>query len=102
MKYPLNAVRIHHFRSIRDCTLRHLRQINILIGRPNTGKTNILDALTLLAIPELTNRTDIELKHVLRAQTPEELFFMKGSTQYANVTSNRAECAYYNTAKNLH
>jgi hypothetical protein len=92
MKYPINAVHIHHFRSIRDCTLMDLRQINILIGRPNTGKTNILEALTLLAIPDMTNRTDLELKDFLRAQTPKELFFTKGPAQYAIVTSNRGEC----------
>jgi hypothetical protein len=91
-EYPFNAVHIHHFRSVGDCTLKDLRQINVLIGRPNTGKTNIIDALTLLGIPELTDRTDMELKHLLRAETPEELFFLKGTTQYANVTSNRSEC----------
>lgn len=93
MNVPLKDVHIHHFRSIRDCSLTDLRQINVLIGRPNTGKTNIIDAVTLFAIPELTNRTDLKLKHVIRAHTPEELFLIKNQTQYARVTSNRVGCA---------
>lgn len=70
-----------------------MRQINVLIGRPNTGKTNILDAVKLFALPQLTDRFDVDLKEALRAQTPQELFLIKDSViQYASVSSNRAEC----------
>ena len=44
----INELEIHNFKSIKDLTLP-CKRFNIFIGEPNTGKSNILEALGLLS-----------------------------------------------------
>ena len=39
---------IRNFKSLREVTL-NLRRINVLIGPPNSGKSNIIDAMAILS-----------------------------------------------------
>jgi len=45
----IRSFHIKRFRGIRECCLENLGQINILIGRNNSGKSSILEALYLLS-----------------------------------------------------
>ncbi|MHC1591282.1 MAG: AAA family ATPase [Candidatus Helarchaeales archaeon] len=47
----IDHVEISNFKSIRNIKF-DCKKINILIGEPNTGKSNILEALSLLSFPE--------------------------------------------------
>jgi hypothetical protein len=40
-------INISHFRGIKQGTLKDLEQVNLLVGRNNTGKSTVLEALTL-------------------------------------------------------
>ena len=42
----INTLEINRFKSIKSLTL-DCRKINLFIGEPNTGKSNILEALGL-------------------------------------------------------
>ena len=42
----INTLEINRFKSIKSLTL-NCRKINLFIGEPNTGKSNILEALGL-------------------------------------------------------
>ena len=44
----VRRLEIRHFKSIRELTL-DCRRINLFIGEPNTGKSNILESLGLLS-----------------------------------------------------
>jgi AAA15 family ATPase/GTPase len=44
----LSRLSIKNFKSIRDLEF-HARRVNIFIGEPNTGKTNIIEAMALLS-----------------------------------------------------
>ena len=44
----INELEIHNFKSIKDLTLP-CKRFNIFIGEPNTGKSNILEALGLVS-----------------------------------------------------
>lgn len=44
----INELEIHNFKSIKDLTLP-CKRFNLFIGEPNTGKSNILEALGLLS-----------------------------------------------------
>jgi predicted ATPase len=46
----LNKVHIQNFKSIKDCEFNPKR-INVLIGEPNSGKSNLLEGLSLLNPP---------------------------------------------------
>lgn len=44
----INSLRIRNFKSIKDLEL-DCKRINLFIGKPNTGKSNILETLELLS-----------------------------------------------------
>lgn len=48
----LDSFTIGAFRGLRDLTLDHLGCINLLVGKNNSGKTSVLEALAIFAQPE--------------------------------------------------
>jgi ABC-type Na+ transport system ATPase subunit NatA len=48
----LDSFTIGAFRGLRDLTLDHLGRINLLVGKNNSGKTSVLEALAIFAQPE--------------------------------------------------
>src|ERR1051325_2262529 len=44
----ITNLQIRNFRGLKDVTLREMRQVNLLVGGNDTGKTSVLEALTLL------------------------------------------------------
>lgn len=44
----LHSLQLNHFRGIESVSLDELAQVNLIVGGNNTGKTSILEALTLL------------------------------------------------------
>lgn len=51
MSLPLESFSIHAFRGLKEVELRNLGRINILVGRNNSGKTSVLEALATYARP---------------------------------------------------
>ena len=47
MENTIKHLRIQNFKSIKDVTMKP-RRVNIVIGKPNVGKSNILEAMSLL------------------------------------------------------
>ena len=47
MENAIHTLRIQNFKSIKDVTLQP-RRVNLIIGQPNVGKSNILEAMSLL------------------------------------------------------
>jgi len=63
---PLESLHIHRFRGLVDVELRELGRFNVLVGRNNTGKTTILEAIATHARPlrpsvwvEVARRRDV-------------------------------------------
>src|SRR3984885_12655075 len=50
MENMIKSLQIKNFKSIKDLNL-NCKRINIFVGKPNTGKSNILEALSLFSIP---------------------------------------------------
>ncbi|VXD19196.1 conserved hypothetical protein [Planktothrix serta PCC 8927] len=47
----LESITIHQFRGLRDVKLEHLGQVNLLVGINNSGKTSVLEALSIYCHP---------------------------------------------------
>jgi predicted ATPase len=47
----LETVTIHQFRGLRDLELKDLGRINLLVGINNSGKTSVLEALSVYCHP---------------------------------------------------
>lgn len=57
-KHMINALTIENFKSIKTLELKPKR-INLFVGKPNAGKSNILEALSLFSIPQQGDLRDI-------------------------------------------
>jgi len=65
MENFLNHIRIQNFKSVQQLTL-DCKRVNVFIGKPNVGKSNILEALSLFA-PHYGNLGDKKfMGHLIR------------------------------------
>lgn len=51
MTWPITDLTIERFRGIRDLHLSGLGQVNLLVGGNNSGKTSVLEALSVYSAP---------------------------------------------------
>ena len=59
---------------MKSVTLGGCRRINVLIGRPNVGKSNILEALALFDVPYMVNSSSKSLKSLVRVENVSDMF----------------------------
>jgi AAA15 family ATPase/GTPase len=69
----INHISIHNFKSISDLKLEDCRRINLFIGYPNVGKSNVLEALSLFSLTSLNEGENIN--RFIRVENVNELFF---------------------------
>ena len=71
----INELEIHNFKSIKDLTLP-CKRFNLFIGEPNTGKSNILEALGLVSFAGARQYdSDAELSGFVRYRQLAGLFY---------------------------
>lgn len=71
----INQISIKNFKSLKDLRLEDCRRVNLLIGQPNVGKSNLLEALSLFSIPYLCETKGNDLGDLVRAENAAEFFF---------------------------
>jgi AAA15 family ATPase/GTPase len=76
MENWLKNVRIQNFKSLRDVSLK-CERINLFVGKPNVGKSNFLEALSLLGPNYLDNQQGFG-RPMLRYEQAANLFFDQG------------------------
>lgn len=102
MQNFIEHIHIKNFKSIKHCEIEKCGRINLFIGRPNVGKSNILEALSLFSIPYLRENTTKKLSGLIRLENESELFY-NGQTDYeSSITTNLASCTLrYNSKEGL-
>jgi AAA15 family ATPase/GTPase len=80
-----NSVHITNFKSLKDVTLSDCKRINLLIGKPNVGKSNILEAIGLFCLPCLHYNKVQDLTQFIRYENLPELFFDGDVSKAINV-----------------
>ncbi len=70
-------IRIKHFKSLEDVEIKGCKRYNLFVGRPNVGKSNILEAHTLFALPYIGG-TRFSLPHFLRMERNNASLFFNG------------------------
>lgn len=68
----INNIEIKNFKSIHDAKISDCKRVNIFIGYPNVGKSNILEALSLMAYSD--KHCFVYLKDLCRYQRLIEIF----------------------------
>ncbi len=93
----IKTLTIRNFKSVKSLTLTGCRRINLLIGRPNVGKSNILEALALFDIPYMVNTPRRSLNDIVRIETTADLFHngvsstpVEIETDHISLTVNRS------------
>ena len=82
-------IKIENFKSLRSVELKDCNRINVLIGKPNVGKSNILEALSLFQFLDRENLLAERLfKELIRIDNATELFFDGEDNDIIKLSSN--------------
>lgn len=68
---PIKNIEIKNFKSIRHVKIDECRRINVFVGYPNVGKSNLIEALSLFSI----DRPNLDFTSFVRVEEPTTLFF---------------------------
>ena len=82
----LNSVHIRGFKSVWDLRFR-CRKINLFIGEPNTGKSNILEALAMFSFAAFSNAST-EKGDFVRYERPGHLFYDENLSEPVEIRLN--------------
>lgn len=85
----LHNIFISNFKSLRDCKITDCKRINLFIGRPNVGKSNILEALSSFSIPFLRENSSKDLTQLIRLESETELFYNGNYNEPARIETNK-------------
>jgi AAA15 family ATPase/GTPase len=75
MEHFFNTLRISNFKSLKNVTLSDCKRINVLIGKPNVGKSNVLEAIGLYSLPYIKYNEGEKITQFVRLENIPELFF---------------------------
>jgi AAA15 family ATPase/GTPase len=92
MENFINHITISNFKSIRHLMLEGLSRINLLIGKPNVGKTNILEALGVFSLTFSQFTDSKKLNEFIRVLNEPELFFDGDISKPAFIKTNKNHC----------
>ncbi len=69
---PINELRIAQYRGLQDLELKDCGRVNLLVGENNSGKTTVLDALSLFCRPlDIANWREVAWRREIKsARTP--------------------------------
>jgi AAA15 family ATPase/GTPase len=84
----INTIEIKNFKSIRHQKIEGCKRVNVFIGYPNVGKSNILEALTLFEIGILG---DVDFRNLLRFENYSNLFYNNNISESILVNLNDSE-----------
>lgn len=85
----IKHIEITNFKSIKHLEINDCNKINVFIGKPNAGKSNILEALGLFGkLNSLFSDTSISLNDIIRFKRYSELFFEENMSKQITVKIN--------------
>ncbi|KAA6337680.1 DNA replication and repair protein RecF [termite gut metagenome] len=68
-------IEIKNFKSVKHVVFEDCKRINLLIGKPNVGKSNILEALSVFSLPYARYTKNKSLQQFIRCENESELFY---------------------------
>ena len=96
----IKKLHIKNFKSIKELDLNCAR-VNVFIGEPNTGKSNILEAIGIYCLPNMTNFWQIQ--QLIRIERNYNIFYNEDTSEKIeiNLTLDNSEIylltwEYYN------
>jgi len=96
----INEISIKNFKSVKSLILSDCKRINVLIGRPNVGKSNILEALAVFDIPFMVNSSNRSLRSLVRIENTADLFYNGKSSQSSVIIADANKATVVRTSGN--
>ena len=84
----IKHIEISNFKSIKHLEINDCNKINVFIGQPNAGKSNILEALGLFG---MINFSKISIENIVRFNNYDELFFEGNISDEIQILINKIE-----------
>ncbi len=88
----IKNIEIQNFKSIKHCLIDGCKRINVFVGPPNVGKSNILEAMGLFSFTNKISRSQ-NLNDYVRYETIASLFFEKNFEQSFKIKINENDTA---------
>lgn len=88
MENAIHTLRIQNFKSIKDVTLQP-RRVNLIIGQPNVGKSNILEAMSLLGGMFFDDEESKLMQGQIRYEDLRNLFYDNDWSKNVAIYSNK-------------
>lgn len=92
MSQFIQNIYIKNFKSLNECEIPECKRINLFIGRPNVGKSNIIEALSVFTIPYLKENSSKKLSSLIRIENETELFYNGNWEKGGEVHTNIGNC----------
>ncbi|ANF49987.1 hypothetical protein A0O34_05355 [Chryseobacterium glaciei] len=99
MNQHIQNIKISNFKSIKDLNIEGCKKINIFAGKPNAGKSNLLEALGIFDL--FFNPIDRQnLKNFIRYENFSDLFFEGDYSKTSKITLNTHRIFSFYSAAN--
>ena len=92
MENFIKNIEIRNFKSINNVSLADCSRINLFIGRPNVGKSNLLEALSLFSLPYYKSNQNKKISNFLRLENEAQLFFDGNIEKPIQINTNIGNC----------
>lgn len=92
----INNIKIKNFKSLRDVEINDCRRVNVFIGYPNVGKSNILEAIGVYSLLHKGIIDRKSLKLFIRYSRFSDLFFNNDVKQEPSVLINNETNLVFN------
>jgi AAA15 family ATPase/GTPase len=92
MQSFFNHIEVSNFKSLRHVELQDCKRINLFIGKPNVGKSNLLEALSLLSIRSYPSLSQANPENWnLRLEDMQDIFYNK-QHEKIEIKANHLKC----------
>lgn len=93
MNQHIQNIAISNFKSIKDLKINGCKKINIFAGKPNAGKSNILEALALFN--KLFVPSEVDIKSIIRFGDYHQLSYEGNTNDGIKLGVNKHEIIFY-------
>jgi AAA15 family ATPase/GTPase len=84
----IKTLEVKNFKSIKHLKL-DCKRINLFIGKPNTGKSNILESISIFSFPHSLSD---DLKNYIRFENMTNLFYDQDTSEKIETTADNIYC----------
>lgn len=97
----IHNITIKNYKSVKEVSLKECCRYNLLIGRPNVGKSNILEALTLFQAPYFSD-WKVDINKVFRIENASSLFYLGDIERKIEIDTEEQHITFsYRNQKNI-